>query len=322
MKTQITVGLTIGILALGVAAARAEQGGSGHYASGTYLDFSGMPPSQPGLYLVNYFLDYDNGTFNVGKNLPLGGVFAANAVVNLQVNPAGALYAYPFSVHNVTFSSGAILPYMFVDVKAGATYTDPKGTTLIGRNVQQSTTGIGDMQIIPVAAAWTNGDFTVGGYFNIWAPTGDYDQGQLANTGLNYWTFEPMLAFSWISSKFGTEFSIFPAIDFNTENHVSDYQSGDIFHVDATLAQHLPLFGGIVGAGCSAFYLQQITGDSGSGARLGSFEAKSYGVGPTVSYVHKIGSATVILDGSWLPQTYADNTTKGNYYWAKLSLVF
>ena len=131
-----------------------------------------------------------------------------------------------------------------------------------------------------------------------------------------------MLAFSWLSKKIGTEFTVFPAVDFNTMNHTTDYQSGDIFHVDATLAQHLPLAGGIVGAGASAFYLKQFTGDSRSGARLGSFEAMTYGVGPTLSYVRRFGKVTLIADGSWLPQLHSENTTKGNYWWAKLTLAF
>jgi hypothetical protein len=38
-----------------------------------------------------------------------------------------------------------------------------------------------------------------------------------------------------------------------------------------TLAQHIPLGKGFIGVGANAFYLQQTTGDSGGGARLGSF---------------------------------------------------
>jgi hypothetical protein len=123
-------------------------------------------------------------------------------------------------------------------------------------------------------------------------------------------------------SKIGTEFSAFAGVEFNTKNDAIDYQSGDIFHVDATLAQHLPLFGGFVGAGATAFYLKQISGDGGSGAKLGSSKAESYGVGPTVSYVHPIGKSTLVVDGSWLPQLHNDNTTKGNYWWVKLTLAF
>ncbi len=319
MKNKILIAITVCALSQAFTA-RATEGGTTHYISGEYSDFCGMPPSQPGFYAGNYFLDYGNGEIGASKQLPLGGIFAAGVTANSQAEVPLAIYAYPFSLYDITFSSGATFPIVWVDVKATATF-NRDGTPRSGA-VEQSVTGLGDIQFMPIMAAWTNGDFTVGGMFNVWAPSGDYDAGQLANPGLGYWTFEPMLAFRWLSTKIGTEFSVFTGVDFNTENTTSDYQSGDIFHVDATLAQHLPLFGGIAGAGASAFYLNQITGDSGSGARLGSFEIESYGVGPTVSYVHKIGNSELIVDGSWLPQLHTVNTTKGNFFWAKITMTF
>jgi hypothetical protein len=319
MKKIILTAITAGILSFAFTA-RATEGGTTHYVSGEYSDFCGMPPTQPGFYAANYFLDYGNGEIGASKQLPLGGIFAAGVTANMQGEVPLAIYAYPLSLADITFSSGATFPIVWVDVKATATF-NRDGTPRSGA-VEQSANGLGDIQFMPIMAAWTNGDFTVGGLFNVWAPTGDFETGQLANPGLGYWTFEPMLAFSWLSTKIGTELSVFTGVDFNTKNTTSDYQSGDIFHVDATLAQHLPLFGGVAGAGASAFYLKQITGDSGSGARLGSFEAESYGVGPTVSYVHKIGTSELIVDGSWLPQLHTVNTTKGNFFWAKITMTF
>jgi hypothetical protein len=178
------------------------------------------------------------------------------------------------------------------------------------------------MILLPFNLGWTNGDFKYGMAPMIFAPTGDYNQDQLANVGLGYWTFTPMLTFSWLSSKIGTEFSIFTGMDFNTKNTDADYQSGDIYHLDATLAQHLPLAGGFAGVGATAFYLKQFTGDSGSGARLGSFEVESYGVGPTVSYARKFGKTQAVIDVQWLPQLHVENTTKGNFIWVKLAVAF
>lgn len=301
-------------------AARAVEGGSGHYAPGTYLDFSAMTPTRPGLYVVNYFLDYGNGTINASRELPRGGIFAAGLTANVQAEAPGVLYAYPFSFDNITFSSGIYPSWVWADAKVTATF-DRNGNQISGAR-EQSVNGFGDLQLTPISAGWTNGDFTVGGMFNVWAPTGNFDAGALVSPGLGYWTFEPMLAFSWFSSELGTEFTVFPAVDFNTINNTTDYQSGDLFHVDATLAQHLPLFGGFIGAGASVSYIKQFTGDSGSGARLGSFEEESLSVGPTVSYILPIGKKTLIIDGSWLPQVQTQNTTKGNYFWAKITMVF
>ena len=299
--------------------ARAVEGGSGHYAPGSYLDFCGMPPSQPGLYFANYFLDYGDGTVSASKQLPRGGIFAAGVTANVQAEVPIVIYAYP-KLGNITFSSGVFPSWIWENVSATATF-DRNGVQISGAR-SQSVNGFGDIQITPIQAGWTNGDITVGGIFNVWAPSGTYNPNQLANPGLGYYTFELMPAFSWLSSKIGTEFTVFPAIDFNTVNNTTDYKSGDIFHVDATLAQHLPLGKGFIGAGASVSYIQQVTGDSGSGARLGSFEEQSVAVGPTVSYILPIGKKMLIIDGSWLPQVKTKNTTQGNYFWAKLTFAF
>lgn len=233
--------------------------------------------------------------------------------------PAG-IYTYPFDFLGGRLASGVLVPYTWVSVKANATF-NINNVKLSGAR-EDTTSGIGDIELLPIMAGWTNGDFAVNGLFNLWMPTGGYDKNQLANTGLGYWTFEPMLSASWMSKTIGTEASVYAALDFNTKNEDADYQSGDLFHVDGTVAQHLPLFGGLAGAGATAFYMKQITGDSGSGAQLGGFMLKSYGVGPTVTYVHPVGTHTLIVDGSWLPQAHSDNTTKGDLFWVKIIMSF
>ncbi len=319
IKTKILIAIALCAMAI-TPTIRAAEGGAGQYVPGTYLDFCGVPPSEPGLYAGDYFLDYGDGEFGGGKQLPLGINFAAGAKVNIQANSAFLLYAYPWQPANFTFSTGIYPSWVWEQVKVTASF-DRNGHQISGSR-SQSVNGFGDMEVSPIMACWTNGDFHVGGMFNFWAPSGNYNANQLANPGLGYWTFEPMLAFSWLSSKWGTEFTIFPAVDFNTINNSTSYKSGDVFHVDATLAQHLPLWEGFIGAGVSVDYLDQITGDSGSGARLGSFEAQSVSVGPTVSYVHPLGKTTLIVDGSWLPQVHTVNTPKGNYFWAKITIAF
>jgi hypothetical protein len=319
MKSKIFIAIAICAMAL-TTNTRAVEGGSGHYVPGEYVDFCGVPPAEPGFYAANYFINYGNGKFGDGKEMPFGGNFGVGVTANVQGEVPVLLYAYPFSVENITFSSGVGLPVMWESVAVSAVFD--RNDHQISGATSQSVSGLGDIQAMPIMATWTNGDFKVGGMFNVWCPSGSYNAGQLANPGMGYWTFEPMLAFSWLSSKWGTEFTVFPAVDFNTINNNTDYSSGDIFHVDATLAQHLPLAGGIIGAGCSVDYLNQFTGDSGSGARLGSFEAQSVAVGPTISYVHAIGKATLIADISWLPQVSTRNTPQGNYTWFKLTIAF
>ena len=252
MKTKILIPTLTCVMAL-TFSARAVEGGAGHYVPGSYSDFSAVPPSAPGLYMGNWFLDYANGKFGGNRELPLGGIFAVGVTANMQAEVPFLVYAYPWRPAKITFSTGAYPSWIWERIKVDATFSRNNLQLSAGR--EQSVNGFGDIMFSPVMGSWTNGDVTVGGLFNVWADTGNYSKGQLANPGLGYWTFEPMLAFSWLSKKLGTELTVYPAIDFNTLNNNTDYQSGDIFHVDATLAQHLPLFDGIIGAGVSMNYL-------------------------------------------------------------------
>ena len=156
----------------------------------------------------------------------------------------------------------------------------------------------------------------------IYAPTGEYEVGQLANVGKNYWTFEPGIMASWLSSKIGTEVSLYTGVDFNLENQDLDYTSGTSLHLDLTVAQHLPLLGGFVGVGANAFYYEQISGDSGADARLGDFEGRTMGVGPVVSYVRQIGKTQLLAELKWLPELDTDNRMEGDYIWFKLGVLF
>jgi hypothetical protein len=88
------------------------------------------------------------------------------------------------------------------------------------------------------------------------------------------WTFEPGVLVSYLGQKNGFEFSTYIGYDINTENPTTDYHSGQVFDIDTTVAQHLPLGPGFVGIGANVFYLQQTTGDSGSGGHLGSIGSK------------------------------------------------
>jgi hypothetical protein len=185
--------------------------------------------------------------------------------------------------------------------------------------------GISDMILIPFWLGWNKGDFKWATQLNIYAPTGEYNAGQLANVGLNYWTFEPLVSFSYLSKKIGLEFSTTAGVDFNTNNDATDYQSGKVFHIDATLAQHLPLFGyGIIGLGANAYYWKQFSADSGSGARLGSFETLMTGIGPVLSYISPpfCGNHIVTAEVKWLPQIETDKTLKGSYFWFKAGVTF
>jgi len=301
--------------------ARAEEAGTGHYLPGATASFLDMLPDRgtSTFAYLNTFTFYD-GSAGASRNLELGGRVVANVKGTSYADSSVFLYQAPWKLFGAQYGAVVVVPYVWLDVKANAALSVPGAR--LSREARDTANGFGDVQIFPLMFGWKRGDLKWQMYFSVYAPTGDFAKGALANIGKNYWTFEPGAAVSYLSSKYGFEATIFTAFDFDTENGATDYQSGDQFHLDGTVAQHLPLLGGFVGAGANGFFYQQITGDGGSGAHLGSFEGMTTGVGPVLSYAYQIGDLDVAAEAKWLPEIATTNRLNGNIVWFKLAFSF
>jgi hypothetical protein len=182
---------------------------------------------------------------------------------------------------------------------------------------------LGDIVVMPLMLNYrANPDFNVNFRIGAYAPTGRYEVGRLANTGKNFWTIEPTLGLMYFGQKNGIEASLFLGADYNWENPDTDYQSGTQVHVDGTLAQHFPVGNGLWGVGVNAFWYEQVSADSGSGARFGDFEARTAGLGPVISYATKIADNDVIAELKWLHEMETRKRLQGDYLWFKLLVKF
>lgn len=325
MKPRI---LTLLVCSLALATtARAEQAATGHYMPGAAASFIDAFPGKPGgLAVLNYFTYYD-GDVSGSRQLPFGGLLTTGIGATIYADSIVAIYQAPWEVLGGGLAFGLGVPYVWLEVEGQAQRIGPGGVldpTII--NVDASANGIGDIQLIPLMLGWTNlaPDLKVDVRFAVFAPTGDYKAGKPDNIGKNYWTFEPGIMASWLSSKIGTEVSLYAGVDFNLKNQDIDYTSGTSLHLDLTVAQHLPLGKGFLGVGANAFYYEQISGDSGDNALLGDFEGMTVGVGPVLSYVRPIreGKSQLLAELKWLPELDVDNRMKGDYVWFKLGFLF
>ena len=318
MKTHANLNKVIAFAAavmISALSAVAEESGTGHYIPGQTADFIDALPGYPSLEYENTFTYY-KGSAGAGRPFPIIGQVALNEEATSYTDSSVLLSETPLKVFGGYYNVFASIPYTWLTVS---------GDLQVGARTVHTTdsvSGLGDIYFAPAAIGWSKGDFTWDARFGIYAPTGEFDKTSLANPGLGYWTFEPEVTFSWLSSKFGTEVGVFAGLDFNTENTTTNYTSGDILHIDFTVAQHLPFLGGSIGVGANGYWYRQITGDSGSSAVLGPFEAEQVGIGPVVSYTRKMGKTTLLIDVKWLPQIDVEDVMKGNYVWAKAALVF
>jgi hypothetical protein len=165
-------------------------------------------------------------------------------------------------------------------------------------------------------------DFNINYRLGIYVPTGRYEPGRLANTGKNFWTIEPQVGFMYFGQKNGIEASAFFGTDFNFENPDTNYRSGTQLHIDGTLAQHFPLWGSLVGIGVNGYWYEQVESDSGSGANLGDFKARTAGLGPVLSYATKAGGIDLIGELKWVHEFETQKRPEGDYIWFKLLAKF
>jgi hypothetical protein len=209
----------------------AEEAGSGHYLPGATSSFIDMLPDR-GTSTFAYLnaFTYYHGSTGASRDLELGGQVAANVKGTVYADTSIFLYQAPWTLLGGQYGAALAVPYVWMDVKANLLLTGRRGRFTFGRQANGTDNGFGDIQLLPLMFGWNKGDLKWQGTFGIYAPTGNFTKGALANVGKNYWTFEPGAAASYLSSKYGFELTAFTGFDFNTENGTTNYQTGDQFY--------------------------------------------------------------------------------------------
>jgi hypothetical protein len=211
------------------------------------------------------------------------------------------------------YAAGAVIPITYVDVRIGVNIGFAQATASDNR------VHFGDPYLIPVSLFWNIGRVHLNFFEGVAVPLGAYDADRLANTGLNYWSFDSNLAITYFHEESGTELSGVVGHIYNTENPDTDYQSGQEFHFDYMANQFV---GETIAIGLHGYYHRQITGDSGTGAILGDFKAESAGVGPAILWMTQIGDRAVSFSMKWIHEFHAENRPEGDNFYFSVSTSF
>ncbi|ARN73512.1 SphA family protein [Oceanicoccus sagamiensis] len=300
----------------------AEEGGSGHYQPGSMDSFADGVSPVPAFIVRLNGVGYDG---DAGKNLaiPYAGSPTLGAEAEATVAALTLSWVPEWGVLNDTWTYQMSMTLPQMRIKVSGTVVDKTGNFSFTREVSDTETGLGDIVLMPLMLNQKiSPDFNINYRIGLYAPTGDYKVGRLANTGKNYWTIEPTVGFMYFSPDNGREASVFIGVDFNEENSDTDYKTGTQVHMDATFAQHFPLAGGTFGLGLGAYYYEQVEGDSGDGAVFGSFKGKTTGLGPVLSYVDNAFGRKWISEFRWLKEHDVKNRLKGDILYLKTEMFF
>jgi hypothetical protein len=299
--------VVLGIAAMLAAADRAyaAEGAIGFYLLGSKTTMAGyLPP--PGTYFQDYNYYYAGST---NFALDISGVIVNGGVeADTYYNLLTPLWVAPGKVLGGNIGFLVLVPVAWKKVEAGATIGVPSLGVLAQPQRVDEDTAFGD-PVPGVTLGWHEGNWhwNVGTLVNV--PIGFWERGNLSNIGFNRWAVDVNGAFTWLDPKIGLEVSNAAGFTFNGENPDTNYQTGTEFHYEFAVVQN---FSKKFGLGVNGYVYDQVSGDSGRGARLGSFEGRVAAVGPVANLNFMLGKLPVSTSLKYFHEFDVENRLEGD----------
>lgn len=283
---------------LAINAAKATEGGGSIYPVGTEnFACCALPP--PGTYGMLFAQRYtaDRVLDNSGKVVtPATFKVTATAVVPRLV------WVTPTEVAGGSLALHAILPIVNLDVK-------------VAPGLAQSKTGVGDLVFGPAIGWHHSPQLHTVLALDVFAPTGGYRAGDLANIGRNYWAIQPLAGVSYMDPKgFNADAKVMWTL--NSRNKDTKYQSGQEFIVDYSLGWGVGT-GWTLGVG--GYLYRQVTDDKLAGATVDNNKGRAIAIGPSVKYDSGRGW---FLTAKYQTEVSVRNRADGEAFWLKAVFPF
>ncbi|OYR15020.1 SphA family protein [Brucella thiophenivorans] len=290
-----------------ISITEAAEGGSGFYMLGSKGPAAAILPPLPGLYLQNDLYIYSGG-MGGSRGIPLGGRIVADIDATAVINVPTAIWVTPTDIAGGSLAFSLSLPFGQKDMEAGLDVVNPVTGTAISRSRQEDRFSFGD-PVISGMIGWNSGNWYWQTGIMVNVPIGDYKDGSLSNISFNRWATDLNAAVTWLDPTTGLDVSVASGFTFNGENPATDYKTGTEFHVEWAVSQN---FSKQFSAGVIGYYYDQITGDSGAGARLGEYKGRVAAVGATVGYNFELGPMPVSTRLKYFHEFAAENRAEGN----------
>lgn len=264
--------------------ALAGEGGASFYLLGSGGPGAAELPPLKGIYADNTFYYY-SGDASASREFIVNGNVVAGLDVSIPMDFATLLWVPSTDALGGTLAITGTLPVARPDFDVDVVLIGPGGGT-IALDQHDAATVVAD-PVVSAGISWNVGKSlhsALTGTVSI--PVGTYREGELANVSFHRWIFDLSSALTWHDPKTGWDISGKVGLTFNGKNDFTDYNSGNDFHLEASVQKS---FSKTFSAGLQFYHLQQISGDSGEGAVLGSFKGRVTGIGPTAAYTFMLG---------------------------------
>jgi hypothetical protein len=288
----------VAAVAIGPQDLRADEGGVSFWVPGFFGSLAAVP-QQPGWSLATIYYHTSvkaGGDVAFARQVSRGGItanFTGNLSASLNAD-ADLGFVIPTYVFATPFLGAQAAVALVVPGGRNKVSTDATLTGAIGpigftrsAGMTDSVTGFADL--IPQASLrWNYGVHNIMTYITGDIPVGAYNPQRLANLGIGHGAIDGGVGYTYFNPKTGHEFSAVGGLTYNFKNPDTDYQNGVDFHLDMGAAQFLSKQ---VMVGAVGYVYQQLTDDSGSGNRVGSFKSRVFGLGPQAGFIFPLGTS-------------------------------
>ncbi len=307
-RAAARVGLACALL-VACSHAAADQGGVPFWFSGQFASLAAVPGT-PG-WSVALLPYYYNGsadasdTFQTGDKVSVG----LKAVAPLVIAQLG--YA---SRQKVLGGQ----PYVALGWGGGGNRTAVDLTISRVDAFDRADSSYGGTDLYPYASlTWNRGNDNWMAYVTGDVPVGAYDSARLANLGIGHAALDAGGGYTYLNGQTGVEFSAVGGLTYNWENTSTAYRNGIDAHVDWAMSRLLPAQWqvGVVG-----YIYTQLTGDGGSGNRVGPIKSGVASVGPQLGYLLTLGGRPAYLNVRGYKEFWAQNRVEGYALFATISL--
>lgn len=304
----LAVGCAGAALTLASNAALADEGGVPFWFSGQFASLAAVPAT-PGWSLITMPYYY-NGTANA--------TVQRGESINVGLKSHGPLLLFqPGYAAETNILEGQ--PYVGLSWGPGSNRT-AADITLSQPTVERmrSDSVTGGTDLYPYASlSWAKDNDNWMVYVSGDIPVGAYQSSRLSNLGFGHGAIDAGGGYTYLNDKTGLEFSAVAGLTYNWENTHTNYKNGVDSHLDWAVSHFLSENWQV---GVAGYVYYQLTGDSGSGDKVGAFKSRIASVGPEVGYAFKFNGhpAYFNLRGYW--EFWAQNRVEGYALFATLSI--
>lgn len=312
LALHVRRGAALALLLFCSSQAQAAEGALGFYLLGSKTTMGGYLPG-PGIYgsLSNYGYSGNADIDYANAGVIVSGDIDAKAYLPLPT----ILWVTDAKVAGGNLAFSATAPIGYKKLNADALLTGPRGNQL-AVDFEKDNWAFGD-PVLGASLGWHSEKlhYSVGTLVNI--PVGQWEFGNPVSIGFHRWAIDTTAAITYLNPKTGLEFSGAAGVTFNIKNDDTDYKTGTELHFEGAAMQHLSHTASI---GLHGYAYKQVSGDSGSGAKLGSFKGQVFAIGPAVDYTFKIGKTPVVTNLRYLHEFGAENRMKGDAAYLNLAI--